>query len=414
MRRLQAALPIILTALIPGYAAAQMKGPTPATITNPLDVGRHGTAVATDQDADRIIGDMSSIFAQCHSQASRQGAVHVASTPSVINSNVDLAAACASSFAAEGPTPAGVVRKVRVVNAINWCSSTAPNIIGCSPTPGTCLVVIRFTASQEGILWAHEFGHTKGLPHRTDDPNAVMQPVIGPTRRNFNQGECNVLRQLGFYEFAGAPKMSKVGAMTKVPIQDFVQQTFSEGVPYAEARQYTSADLNQIIPWLSQSDKMPYWANVVTVIGIVADSRASGILRNRINAAGIGALQIDDYRSRVAAIISLGYVVNGNHDVTANNFLNTHNTPSSWSSTMWKAPYHSSDTERNNDLAAADILGLGLIGSPTATAAIAAAESDVDKSSSEAQSLLGAIEEAKRSNDAIQRNGLQKYYSKSR
>jgi acetyl-CoA carboxylase alpha subunit len=110
----------------------------------------------------------------------------------------------------------------------------------------------------------------------------------------------------------------------------------------------------------------------------------------------------------------LGYVVNGNNDAQAKNFLNTHNAPNAWSSISWRAPYHSSDAERNNDLAAADILGTGLIGHPTAEQALATAASNLNKDDAEAARLLAVIEEARKSNAEISRLGMRGYYSKVR
>jgi hypothetical protein len=82
----------------------------------------------------------------------------------------------------------------KVVNQINWCGVIAPNWIGCTPTPGSSMLVVRFTANQEGVLWAHEFGHAKGLGHRNDN-DAVMNPTIGTNRTVVNQTECDTYRQ---------------------------------------------------------------------------------------------------------------------------------------------------------------------------------------------------------------------------
>jgi hypothetical protein len=78
---------------------------------------------------------------------------------------------------------------VKVVNQINWCGRIGFNIIGCSPTPGNSLVVVRFTANQEGILWAHEYGHTRGLPHNPAS-TAIMNPTIATTRTMVTPSEC--------------------------------------------------------------------------------------------------------------------------------------------------------------------------------------------------------------------------------
>ncbi len=97
---------------------------------------------------------------------------------------------------------------VKVVNQINWCGAILPNVIGCAPVPGNSMVVVRFTAAREGILWAHEYGHTKGLSHR-NDPNAVMNPVIGPTRLRVNSAECTAYNQGGrarLFEFCSGQR----------------------------------------------------------------------------------------------------------------------------------------------------------------------------------------------------------------
>lgn len=88
----------------------------------------------------------------------------------------------------------GLPGTVKVVNQINWCGSFAPNIIGCAPRPGNSLTVIRFAANQEGILWAHEYGHTRGLSHRSDRGDLVMFPSIGTNRVKVNEAESVAFR----------------------------------------------------------------------------------------------------------------------------------------------------------------------------------------------------------------------------
>jgi hypothetical protein len=91
----------------------------------------------------------------------------------------------------------GLPGHVKVVNQINWCGTIKPNVIGCAPTPATpnSQVVVRYTPSQEGILWLHEYGHTRGLSHRNNDPNAVMNGLIAPTRLWVNSSECTAYKK---------------------------------------------------------------------------------------------------------------------------------------------------------------------------------------------------------------------------
>jgi hypothetical protein len=88
----------------------------------------------------------------------------------------------------------GLAGFTKVVNQINWCGTISPNWIGCTPTPGSSMLVVRYTANQEGILWAHEYGHSRGLNHRNDS-DAIMNPVIGTNRTKVNQTECDSYRK---------------------------------------------------------------------------------------------------------------------------------------------------------------------------------------------------------------------------
>lgn len=333
-----------------------------STITHPLSIGRHSMATLSDADAGNIIALGSQVLGQCNATFRQQGAVTVVGTPSTVNSDADMAAACSSALVASesGFEPLGVPRRVRVVNAINWCGTAGAGIIGCAYTPGQCMVVVRYTSSMEGILWAHEFGHSKGLPHRTDSGNAVMYPSIGSTHTVFTGGECSAIRQLGFYAQNGSEGVDSSKSMSRIPIEEFVSQAFVHGVPYDEARLYSSSDVAKVVPWLSDAGKMEYWSNIASTAGIVADRSAFVVLTSVIGAGGSGVIPISDYKARVSAIMALGYVIRGSNDQQARDFLEKHSSPADWSGTKWLAPYHASAAERDADLASAAVLGLSL------------------------------------------------------
>jgi hypothetical protein len=96
---------------------------------------------------------------------------------------------------------------VHVVDQINWCNDIyvpGGSIIGCSDNPGTCMVVTRpagtFTSDMEGLLWAHEYGHTKGLGHSCEsgctsaEDDRIMHPIINSIHRKIGLIECNAYR----------------------------------------------------------------------------------------------------------------------------------------------------------------------------------------------------------------------------
>ena len=70
---------------------------------------------------------------------------------------------------------------VKVVKAIDFCKRESifeGEFIGCSWRPRgrpKTMIVTQVEPGLRPILWAHEFGHTRGLPHRRN-PEALMTP----------------------------------------------------------------------------------------------------------------------------------------------------------------------------------------------------------------------------------------------
>ncbi len=160
-------------------------------VVQQLQVSRFTTSSLTDVDADQILADGTSVLqtndgpgdVSCNVKLSRSGGVTTFATG-------DGSTDSSAEFTAVNGLPGNF----KVVNQINWCGALVPNVIGCAPVPGTSMVVVRFTTSLEGILWDHEYGHNKGLGHRTDG-NAVMNRTIGSTHRRVTQSECDAFLQ---------------------------------------------------------------------------------------------------------------------------------------------------------------------------------------------------------------------------
>lgn len=157
-----------------------------------MQISQHNTATPalTNARADTIAADMTLILQvsdsagdeECRVRFERDGnSATFTATTGVINSQADF------------NTVINLPGMVKVVNQINWCNALAPNIIGCAPIPGNSFAVVRSGLLQEGVLWAHEFGHNMGLNHR-NDPNAVMNPIILITARGVNAAECSAYR----------------------------------------------------------------------------------------------------------------------------------------------------------------------------------------------------------------------------
>ncbi len=145
----------------------------------------------SNADADRILSDMTTVLrtndgpgdVACNVKFRRKGGVEPFTTG---DGSIDSQAEFDAVLALPG--------HVKVIRRFNWCGALIPNIISCERPSLKSFLVIRHPPNSEGIFWAHLYGHTKGLPHR-NDPNAVMNPVIGPNSRRVNSSECAAFRQ---------------------------------------------------------------------------------------------------------------------------------------------------------------------------------------------------------------------------
>jgi hypothetical protein len=159
---------------------------------------RFTTSILTNADADRILADATRVLSQkdgpsdiaCGAKFVRnEENVLVTNVPAngIINSPTDLDLILVSI--------PGNAKRITVVNQINYCSGFKPNIIGCS-RQGTSQAVVRYIAAQEGILWAHEYGHTRGLPDLPlTSSTSVMNGTIGANRLQVTNGECASFRR---------------------------------------------------------------------------------------------------------------------------------------------------------------------------------------------------------------------------
>ena len=89
----------------------------------------------------------------------------------------------------------------KVVNSISWCGEK-PRIGfsfgGCSDGKTFAVVGTARPLGHAGVLWAHEFGHTKGLSMAGNHPRpapAVMAGRVDAANRHVNEAECSAFRR---------------------------------------------------------------------------------------------------------------------------------------------------------------------------------------------------------------------------
>ena len=375
--------------------------------THELAIDRYTTSSLTNAQADSILADATEVLqtndgegdVSCNVEFVRDGDVSVFTTgDGSIDSNTEF------------NTILGLPGYVAVVNQINWCGALIPNVIGCAPVPGGSMAVVRFTSSMEGILWAHEFGHTKGLSHRNDDPNAVMNGVITSTRLRVTSDECTAFR-------TEAATTGETAAAI-LGIEAYVRQVFIRGVPYEETRDnYSVADVPVLLAMLNDSDEAAYWANIVVVLNIIGDETVVEPMIEFIEADSGNELSYEQYVAKTSALMSMGYLVNRTGNEQALAYLIESANPSVWPERGAESvgPFQATVVESNQDLSKHAILGLALSGTAESAEALRLfQQGEGTGSDDEFQAAVESfISDALEANVQIQENGLEQYYQEA-
>jgi len=210
---------------------------------------------------------------------------------------------------------------VKVVRRILWCGGPGGSIIGCAPLPSSVvnLSVVRFTPAQEGILWAHEYGHNCGLNHRTNDQNAVMFPSIAPNRLVVNAPES--ARYLsGPVALTGQAVALAAGEDAEdfrppKDIRRFVRQHFIEGIPHEAAASYKPKDADVLLKMLADpKEDEEFLPEIVTTLCYIGSEKAVEPLIQFVK--GLMASE-PAFTAKNAALIHLGDLINKTGNKTA-------------------------------------------------------------------------------------------------
>lgn len=387
-----------------------MSNGTPTRVD--MTVNRYHTANLTDADARRILADASEVLTTddgandvaCPTTFQLQGTVTTFTTG---DGSVDSQAEYLAVRATGG--------RVHVVRDITWCGGPAPAAIGCSDTPGTCMVVMRDSdTAVEAVLWAHEFGHNQDLDDNGIAGN-VMNGTIRTTNRNVSQAQCNAYRGvspgLRAREQRQTPSEREESEMD---IKDFVRRRYVHGVPYTRASSYPADVVPVLLEMLRDPREESYRANIVATLGMIGDPRAIQPLFELFSEGG-DQLSDQEFKVRKTIVISLGYLLNRTENREALEFLLEGLNPESWSKRAgWDSPEGMSEEHTQSQLTKMAIWGLALSGRPEAREALfSLQQAPLATFSEDTKSLfLEVVREAIDTYSVVAEQGLLGFYQK--
>jgi hypothetical protein len=185
----------------------------PASAQRSLTVARHDQLSISDAQVDDILIEASKALRQCNVVLKRNGRVATFNSPNpegIVGKNYKNGDANSEREAArERDSVHRESFDIKIVNAINFCRVGGPQG-GCAwdPRPGedgaqrksiivatqiaALGIAITLSNKQAGRIWAHEFGHRMGLPHRPQKTALMYACNVG---KQISDQECICFRQ---------------------------------------------------------------------------------------------------------------------------------------------------------------------------------------------------------------------------
>ena len=380
-------------------------------ITHQLAIRRHSTAALTNGDADRILADATAILQTNDGEGDVACLVRLARNGDVGefidgDGSIDTSEEMGAVFDLPG--------NVKIVDELNFCGNFNTSYIGCGQIPGNSFITERYTANQEGILWAHEFGHNQGLPHRNTSTNNLMYGALGINGRRINQTECNAFRSS--FPFASSrlalPTEASSAGRTSMPVEEFVSQIYFEGLPLEHAMNYEAEDTAVLLEMLEDARQALYHENIALTLGMIGDAYAVEPLISYISTEGDGLMSRSEYKGKVGAVMALGYLVNLSGSDRALSYLSQ--IAESGSRTKFSMEAETAPGENARDLSKYAIFGLGLSGHPKAAEHL---RSLVDLKGTPTEGSVSAeveevIVQSLQEHDKVSRHGLRQYYER--
>lgn len=388
----------------PGGSNNPAPAPAPpvgsATRVYRLSIGRVASVPLSNAEADRILAGATKVLRDRDSASDvganvvlqRSGDVRVISGPGVVSSPEDRA-----RIGASGVT-------IGIVDAIQFCSSGKPGVVGCTPIGGNYMVLVR-QSRYEDIIWAHELGHMTGLNHRAGN-DALMNVSAGASRRSLVSNEAGAFeKRRGGSGVAAIVSEATTSGDGPAPQSagEFLNTLYIHGIPYSHVANFGPADAEKFKAVLRNPSLKSQWVNASVALAAVGTPDAVNHVRDFV-AAGRGQLGHREYQAKLAAVVGLGYGARKANPAALDQLAKYTSTDAWKKEVHWTAPESSTNETEEKTLTSASFSGLAISGEKEAGDVLTAAvkhHAHVDRMKERAKAALDRFHEirAKRLQD---------------
>ncbi len=393
-------------------------GEAPEEVVHEVRIARHATALLDEASADAILSDASLVLqaedspddVACAVTFVRQGQVEVFE---VGDGAVDTGLALATVF--------GIEADVKAVRDLNFCQGTFnTSYRGCGILNQDNLIVERYLPEIEGILWAHEFGHNKGRPHRDTSNRNLMFWALGTNRREVNRNECDAFSGAGIAVAdtgTSLPLQLAERSRQLPPVREFVTQIYFHGLPLDQAARYGDEQVDLLVAMLNDPDQVLYHENIALTLGMIGSARAADAL---ISYIGSPPPPTEDpliarqaHKGKVGAVVALGYLVNLSESERALAFLTGFTSPAVLAESVSRRS--AIDNAAGAELRKYALIGLGLSGNERAAEHLEMlsrmSSTIVPQGTTPAFDFTGILDQSMRFNEEVSEEGIVEYYT---
>lgn len=196
-----------------------------------------------------------------------------------------------------------------------------------------------------------------------------------------------------------------LAAQEREPLASFVTGGFYHGLPRAQAASYGSEAVPELLEMLNDPSKQAHWDQVIDMLSIVGDARATPVLQEFFEERFEGPVVIDTYQALMQVPRAMGEIAQRG-DAQAQAWLERGLMPEDWSNRniSWVVPAVS-DADRRLLFSKLNISGLSRVGNQSSLAKLRQTRQNLDARADIQPVLAPALREAIVVNELILERG---------